>query len=165
MGVKGNYPYIPSVYVVAWPDMVWKVGYSGNPDRWAKFIRKGSVLVDLVEFGSERDARAYEATLRRGFLQFADPAFKTQHEATVHLSCWSGWTECVRIHRELLDGLYSGRRDWAFPMLCKVLYQLALIELMDGPERFGSHIPEAIREDHCRGLVLPLMKPNMWAVA
>lgn len=180
-------PWIPSVYVVAWPDGVWKVGYSGTRERWGKFIRSGARLVDLVEFWTERDARTYEKTLRQGFLTFSSPAFTHSDQARRHMrdTYAAGWTECVRIPDEVwarftrgaAEAIEEGRAEqckWEMggnPVLefARMLILLAAWNAVDGghgaAEHPPGHVPWQRRPKYARAAELPVAKPEMWAVA
>lgn len=180
-------PFIPSVYVVAWPDRVWQVGYSGTRERWGRFIASGARLVDLVEFWTEGQARTYERHLRDGFLTFSERAFSHPDQAWRHMrdTHRTGWTECVRVsedrwqwcldvcERDQRENQREGARwaDHGHPVaeMARMVVLSAAWCAVDGAGHNGQfpdgHVPWEKRARYVRAERPPVAKPEMWAVA
>lgn len=90
---------VHSVYVLAWPDGIWKVGYSANVRERMHSIRLRPTLVDRHDFTSRDEALLQEKALQFAFRKIGDRAFWSIEEARHLFGQWAiGYTECVRIH-------------------------------------------------------------------
>lgn len=171
-------PRIPSVYVVAWPDGVWKVGYATTYRRWYKFLSTGATLVDLTEFGTDSDALDFERVMAAAFRGFSTYAYATADDPAAQRRMRSrhaiGYTECFRVDQSVLDehyhppgvhqdefwGTYVGEH-----CTLAMVHLQAYMVLSRYPESYASHVPWTERQPLTRGAVTPILEPNMWAVA
>lgn len=91
-------PRKPVVYLVHWPDVnVIKAGISMQK-RWRAFVKRGGIVVDLVEFDDYADAAAFETVVHNGLRQYGSVAFDGAAEAIPYLGgSGGGWAECFTI--------------------------------------------------------------------
>lgn len=81
------------LYVVAWPDGVFKVGITERR-RWRGFELRGAELLYLK---ATPDACEIETAIHEHLRLAADPAFQTSAEAVSHLGVGGGgYLECYR---------------------------------------------------------------------
>lgn len=93
----------PTTYFVAWPDGVFKVGYSER-QRWRRFLLRGARVARLVPFADFRDAFALEEQALAVLRRYAPDAFDMSVAAEGHLGCrGGGWLECVQLMPEQCD--------------------------------------------------------------
>lgn len=90
-GMTGDF-----VYVVWWPDGVFKVGYTANRSRWRKFVCRGAKLVYLSSFTNCTDAIQSETAGQEWLAESFPMAFRCKEDALGHLGDGCGWTECYQ---------------------------------------------------------------------
>lgn len=168
MTKQRQWPYIPSVYVVAWPDAdVWKVGYSGDPRRWLSFCGRSAVLVDLFEFHDEVDARAFESELRGAFAIKSRP-FASAIEARPYVGSLGGWTELHILDQAWADEVRADPPKWDGGIHSNLQFHLLIV--MCALDRWPHDIETYIDYDegarYHRGPRKPLMwRPTGWVSA
>jgi hypothetical protein len=92
----------PTVYVVAWPDGVVKIGWTMYDRRWKNFVARGARLVRLYRDGDIH----LEEVIQRWVAERYPAAFSSKAESLKYLGGYGGWTECFKVPVGRIDDLF-----------------------------------------------------------